>query len=97
MTGNGGQDEAGRTRVGLTAEATLSALRRVIGRGRPARPVAQQDDADEDDDDDDGLFRFGYRGGRRSAEGLFPIVTEPIQAGVDLERKGLFGRVCFYY
>ena len=64
----------------------------MIGRGRASRAVVQQEEPEEEDDED-GIFRFGYHGGKRSAEGLFPIVTEPIQAGVDLERKGLFGRV----
>jgi hypothetical protein len=47
----------------------------------------------EDDDDDDEDFSYSYRGGRRTAEGLFPKVTEPVEAGVKLERSGLFGMV----
>jgi hypothetical protein len=50
-------------------------------------------DDDENEDDDDDIYRFGGAGGRRGAAPLFPKVTEPVQAGVDLERKGLFGRV----
>lgn len=93
----GGEDEnagGGTPTGGLTAGATLAALRRMITRSRPApRPVVAEEVEDDDEEEDARLFRFGYGGGRRSADGLFPKVTEPVQAGVDLERRGLFGTV----
>lgn len=60
--------------------------------GRAARLAAMEDD--DDDDDDDEVLPYSYRGGgRRTAEGLFPKVTQPVEAGVQLERSGLFGIV----
>ena len=50
--------------------------------GRAARLAAMED---EDDDDDDEVLPYSYRGGgRRTAEGLFPKVTQPVEAGVQL-------------
>lgn len=59
------------------------------GSGAARARVANED---EDDDDDD-IMPYGYRSGRRTAEGIFPKVTDPIEAGVKLERSGLFGSV----
>ena len=54
----------------------------------------EDDDAEDDDEEDAmGMFQYGFRGGRKTAEGLFPAATSPDEAGVELERKGLFGRV----
>lgn len=82
---------------------TLSILSRLLGR-RSLRPavanrrdmqvVSNMDDDDDDDEDNGiGMFQYGFRGGRRTAEGLFPRQITPMEAGVDLERRGLFGKV----
>ena len=71
----------------------LDTLRRLMTQRSAAHGRAARIAAMEDDDDDDEDFSYSYRGGRRTAEGLFPKVTEPVEAGVKLERSGLFGMV----
>lgn len=57
----------------------------------------ETDDAEdeEEEDDDDGLR--GMWGGsgrrRRTPKSWYPVVTEPVEAGVRLERSGDFGPV----
>lgn len=78
---------------------TLSILGRLLGRrslraSRPTRIAIDEDDDNEDEDEGGlGVFQYGFRGGRRTAEGLFPAAKTPNSAGVELERQGLFGRV----
>ena len=93
-----GENPTGNAAQRMSRSSILATLRRIIGArtGRTAgaaRVTAADDDDDDDDDDDGGSFPYGFRGGRRSAEGMFPVVTEPIKEGLELERNGLFGRV----
>lgn len=69
-------------------------MSRLLGRGslRASRPSRLVDDED-DEEEESSMFQYGFRGGRKTAEGLFPPASSPVEAGVELERKGLFGRV----
>lgn len=87
---------------GLSPQSTLAALRRFISRHTTretstATPAAQRTRAapasDDGEDDDDSSYSWGYHRGRASAAGLFKTATEPTAEGMQLERKGLFGRV----
>lgn len=77
---------------GGRTDAALSALRRLLGAG--GRFQVHGGREDEDDNDDDETFQYGYRSSRNSAQGLFPAVREPVREGVELARRGLFGKVC---
>ena len=88
---------------GLSPQSTLAALRRFISRHTTretstATQAAQRTRAapassDDGEDDDDSSYSWGYHRGRASAAGLFKTATEPTAEGMQLERKGLFGRV----
>jgi hypothetical protein len=76
---------------------TLSILSRLLGRRslRATTGSRRVEVADDDDEEEEGIgmFQYGFRGGRKTAQGLFPAATAPAEEGVELERKGLFGRV----
>lgn len=96
---NTGEDTTGTGRRSTSNSDTLSILGRLLGRrslrpaGRTTSRIVDDDDEDDEDEEGIGMFQYGFRGGRKTADGLFPPASEPVEAGVELERKGLFGRV----
>lgn len=78
---------------GFSAQSTLAALRRYIS-GHTGQAIAANEPAVEDfDDDETESFSWGRYRGRATATGLFPKTVQPIREGVELERRGLFGKV----
>jgi len=89
----------------IRASGNLGVLQALLGRGRggggraaSVDPIVTDDDdedyVDEDDDDDDGgIFGNPFGGGMRRAapKPLYPIVRDPTEPGMALERSGEFG------
>lgn len=97
---NTGEDSSAQGQARSNNTDTLSILGRLLGRGslRAARTTARLAEEDDEDDEEEeggglGMFQYGFRGGRKTADGLFPAATKPVEEGIELERKGLFGRV----